>query len=138
MNNIFYSHKLILTLVTFLTLAMAGNVLAADRYRVSAWFYHLGELIGKPMLEVEVGETTVGTYSAKGEAEYKIVVLLRPVADGQVYVSMQFSSGEIDIQPNLMADIGTPRSATIEKIRMELLVEEIKAEKLDIPVLTQN
>ena len=138
MNNIFYSHKLIQTLVTFLTLAMAGNVLAADRYRVSAWFYHLGELIGKPMLEVEVGETTVGTYSAKGEAEYKIVVLLRPVADGQVYVSMQFSSGEIDIQPNLMADIGTPRSATIEKIRMELLVEEIKAEKLDIPVLTQN
>ncbi len=41
---------------------------------------------------------------------------------------MQFSSGKIDIQPNLLADIGQPRSATIKKIRMNLLVEEIVEE----------
>ena len=138
MNKNYFSHKLILILVACSTLSITGNVLAADRYRVSAEFYHLGELIGKPTLEVEVGETTAGTYSGEGEAQYKIVVLLRPVADGQVYVSMQFSSGKIDIQPNLLADIGKPRSATIKKIRMTLLVEEIRAEKPEDPVLVQN
>ena len=138
MNKNYFSHKLILILVACLTLSVTGNVLAADRYRVSAGFYHLGELIGNPMLEVEVGETTARTYSREGEAGYKIVVLLRPVADGQVYVSMQFTSGKIDIQPNLLADIGKPRSATIKKIRMTLLVEEIRAETTEDPVLVQS
>ena len=85
-----------------------------------------------------MGETTAGTYSGEGEAQYKIVVLLRPVADGQVYVSMQFTSGKIDIQPNLLADIGKPRSATIKKVRINLLVEEIRAEKPEDPVLVQS
>ena len=138
MNKNYFSHKLILILVACLTLSVTGNVLAADRYRVSAGFYHLGELIGNPVLEVEVGETTAGTYSGEGQAQYKIVVLLRPVADGQVYVSMQFTSGKIDIQPNLLADIGKPRSATIKKIRMTLLVEEIRAETTEDPVLVQG
>ena len=70
------------------------------------------------MLEVEEGETTAGSYSGEGQAQYKIVVLVRPVADGEVYVSMSFSSGKTSIQPNLMAEIGKPRSATIKKIRM--------------------
>lgn len=143
MNKSFFTRKLVLMLTTGLMLSMTSNGFAADRYRVSAQFFHLGELIGKPMMEVALGETAVGEYSAEGEGHYKIVVLVRPVADDQVYVSMQFSSGKIDIQPNLLADIGKPRSATIEKIRMNLLVEEIAGERIKVTdpsfqTLTQN
>lgn len=135
--------KFIQLLVLGLALLGASSVFAADRYRVSSQFYHLGELIAKPMIEVEEGETTAGTFSDEGRGQYKVVVLVKPVADEQVYVSMQFSSGKINIQPNLLADIGQPRSATIKKVRMNLLVEEINEEDLEIPdlqfkALTQN
>lgn len=125
--------KFIQLLVLGLALLGASSVFAADRYRVSSQFYHLGELIAKPMIEVEEDETTAGTFSDEGRGQYKVVVLVKPVADEQVYVSMQFSSGKINIQPNLLADIGQPRSATIKKVRMNLLVEEIKDEDLEIP-----
>ena len=143
MNKRSFKPKLILMLTMVMTLSVTCDVFAAERYLVKAQFYHLGELIGKPMMEVEEGETAAGEFSEVGEAQYKIVVLVRPVADGQVYVSMQFSSGKLDIQPNLMADIGKPRSATIKKVRMNLLVEEIvegTPEISDFPEqsLTQN
>lgn len=126
-----------------ITLSLTCNVFAVERYRVMAQFYHLGELVGKPMMEVNGGETVAGEFSEEDSAQYKIVVLVRPVADGQVYVSMQFSSGKLDIQPNLMADIGKPRSATIKKVRMNLLVEKIIEEKPEVSgfpehSLTQN
>lgn len=137
----FQTPRLFLLLVTALLFSMTGNTYAAERYRVSAQFFHLGELIGKPMMEVKLGETTSGEYSAEGEGHYRIVVLVRPVADEQVYVSMQFSSGKIDIQPNLLADIGKPLSATIKKIRVNLLVEEIVEEKVNgssLKAITHN
>ena len=119
-------------LTMVMTLSVTCDVFAAERYLVKAQFYHLGELVGKPMIEVQEGETAAGEFSEEGKAQYKIVVLVRPLADGQVYVSMQFSSGKLDIQPNLMADIGKPRSATIKKVRMNLLVEEIVEGKPEI------
>lgn len=127
--------KLILMLAMLIALSVTCDVFAAERYLVKAQFYHLGELVGKPMMEVEVGETASGKFSEPGKAQYKIVVLVRPVADGQVYVSMQFSSGKLNIQPNLMADIGEPRSAAIKKVRMNLLVEEMTEEKMKAPGL---
>lgn len=143
MKKISFKFKLILMLTMVLTLSLTCDVFAAERYLVKAQFYHLGELVGKPMMEVQEGETAAGEFAEEGKAQYKIVVLVRPVADGQVYVSMQFSSGKLDIQPNLMADIGKSRSATIKKVRMNLLVEEIvegKPEVSDFPEqsLTQN
>ena len=109
--------------------SVSFDVFAAERYLVKAQFYHLGELIGKPVMEVEIGETTAGEFSEPGKAQYKIVVLLRPIADGQVYASLQFTSGKLNIQPNLLADIGQPVSATIKKVRMYLLVEKVGEEK---------
>ena len=135
--------SLIRLLIVALTVLMTGSALATEKYRVSMQFFHLGELVGKPMMEVEMGETTAGEFSEEGKAQYKIVVLVRPVADGQVYVSIQFSSGKLDIQPNLMVDIGKPRSATIKKVRMNLLVEAVGEEEhqapdVQIQALTQN
>jgi len=143
MNRILNTRKLILILVGCLAFSLSSDVFAAERFRVSAQILHLGELIGTPVLEVEEGETSAGEYSVEGAHQYKFVVLVRPVADGQVYVSMQFASGNLDIQPNLLVDIGTTASATIKKVRLNLLVERIDEAPLQIPgspveSLTQN
>ena len=136
------SRKSFLLLTAVLALLVAGNVAAAEKYRVSARFFHLGELIAKPMLEVEEGVTAAGSWTPQGWGQYTVAALVRPVADGQVYVSMQFSSGNIDIQPNLLVDIGKPASVTVKKVLMELLVEEISGDKATGPdaalQVTQN
>ena len=125
MNKRSVTLKLTLMLTMLIALSVTCDVFAAERYLVKAQFYHLGELIGKPVMEVEIGETTSGEFSEPGKAQYKIVVLLRPIADDQVYASLQFTSGKLNIQPNLLADIGQPVSATIKKVRMILLVEKV-------------
>jgi hypothetical protein len=117
--------KAALMLVTVLGLSVSGSVFGADLYRVSARVFHLGELIGRPVLDVEVGKTVSGSYSVPGEAQYKFVVLVKPAADGELFISMQFTSGKIDIQPNLLVKIDEEASATIDKVRLTLLVREL-------------
>ena len=117
--------KLVLVLVMVLGFSISGSVFGADRYRVSTQVFHLGELIAQPVIDVVVGETTGGRYSVTGEGEYTFVVLVRPAAAGKVSVSMQFSSGKINIHPNLLVDIGEETSATIKKILLKLMVQEI-------------
>jgi hypothetical protein len=112
-------------LVMVLGFSMTSSVFAADRYRVSAQVFHLGEMVAQPVIDVAEGETTGGTYSGSGGSRYTFVVLVRPIADDKVSVSLQFSSGKIDIQPNLVVDIGHETSATIDKIRLNLLVQSI-------------
>ena len=133
MNKISFTRKIILLLVICMAFFMSSLVFAADRYRVSAQFFHLGELIGAPTLDVEEGETAAGEYSVDGSGHYKIVVLVRPAIDGQVSVSLQYTSGKLNVQPNLMVEIGQPTSATIKKVRLNLLVEKIEEEKLETP-----
>lgn len=106
---------------------MSANVFAAEKYRVSAQIFRLGEVIGSPVMLVEEGETMAGTYSAPGEPQYRFVVLIRPVADDQVSISLEFTSGKITLQPNLLVDINKETSVTIDKTRMVLLVEKESA-----------
>jgi len=131
MGSMFGMRKSFLVATAVLSMLAAGNGFAADKYRVSARFFHLGELIGNPVLEVSEGVTAAGSWSPRGWGHYNVAALVRPVADGQVYVSLQFSSGNVDIQPNLLVDIGSRSSFTIKKIRMELLVENIGAAGTD-------
>jgi hypothetical protein len=112
-------------LVMMLGFSMTSNVFAADKYRVSAQVFHLGEMIAQPVIDVVEGDTIGGTYTVPGESRYTFVVLVRPIAENKVSVSMQFSSGKINIQPNLVVDIGQEISATIDKVRLNLLVQNI-------------
>ena len=112
-------------LLTLLGLSFSGCVLAAERYVVGAQVFHLGEVIGQPVIEVEAGKTIGGHYMVPGERQYKFVVLVRPAADNQVFISLQFSSGKLNIQPNLLVDIDKQTSVTIDKIRLELLVKNV-------------
>jgi hypothetical protein len=131
-----FCHKVTIVLVMVLGFSMTNSVFAADRYRVSTQVFHLGEMIAQPVIDVVEGETTGGTYSVPGGSRYTFVVLVRPIADDKVSVSLQFSSGKIDIQPNLVVDIGQETSATIDKIRLNLLVQSIV--ETDLPTLIAN
>ena len=115
-----------LPLLLLLGLVLSTNAFAADKYRIYTQFISLGEVIASPSLEVTEGETVGGTYSMVGDAQYKIVVLVREAAENEVSVSLQFSSGNINIQPNLLVELDKEISRTFEdKILMKLLVQKI-------------
>jgi hypothetical protein len=122
MNTNRLSSITILGLVFAAGLSWSHGIFASDRYLVHARVFHLGELVAQPVLEVEANETSGGTFTSKAGRQFTFVVLLRPMAEQRAYVSMQFSSGTIDIQPNLLVDIGKERSATFKKVRMSLQV----------------
>lgn len=115
--------KVNLTVLLLMGLLASSNGFAAEIYRVSAQVYRLGELIANPVMLVEEGETSGGTVSIPGEAQYRFVVLVRPAADDQVSISLEWTSGKITLQPNLLVDINKETSVTIDKSRMVLLVE---------------
>jgi len=134
--------KFILQVFLLSGFLVTGVALAADKYRVSVEVFSLGELIAQPVMIVREDETTSGTYSVPGKAQYKFVILIRPAADGQVWASLQFTSGKIELQPNLLVDINKQTAVTIDKTRLTLLIEEeldadgtdqIRASKTDDP-----
>jgi hypothetical protein len=102
--------------------SVTSSVFGADKYRVAAQFFHLGESIGKPVIDVEEGKTVGGSYTVPGHNQYTFVVLVRRMSDNEVYLSMQFSSGKINIQPNLLVDVDEETSATVDKVRLTLRV----------------
>ena len=78
---------------------------------------------------MDADKTTGGTFSVTGERQYTFVILVRPMSETQVSVSLQFSSGKINIQPNLLVDIGKEATTTIDKIRLKLLVRKVEGPK---------
>jgi heat shock protein HslJ len=124
--------RLLLPLIVFSSLLICGDAFAAKTYRVSAQVFRLGELIAKPVMTVEEGETTAGTWSVPDSAQYRFVVLIRPVADDQVSISFEFTAGNIHIQPDLVVDVGKEASVTIDNIRLTLLVERQIAQENEV------
>ena len=116
--------KIYLQILLAFGLSVSASVSASDKYRVSLQVFSLGELLAQPVMVVEEGQTTSGSYSMPGEAQYKFVVLIRPASDDQVSVSLQFSSGKINLQPNLLVDLNKQTAVTIDKTRLNLLVQE--------------
>ena len=115
--------KLSLPVLLLAGVLICGNAFAAMTYRVSAQVFRLGELIAYPVMLVGEGQTTGGSYSAPGESQYRFVVLIRPAADNQVSISLEFTSGKITIQPNLLVEINKETSLTIDNTSLVLLVE---------------
>ena len=128
--------KVNLAVLLLMGLMVSSNGFAAEIYRVSAQVYRLGELIANPVMLVEEGETSGGTVSIPGEAQYRFVVLVRPAADDQVSISLEWTSGKITLQPNLLVDIDKETSVTIDKSRIVLLVERHVAANYDRQTLT--
>lgn len=121
------SHVAALLLLVTLNISAAGNDADTPTYRVAAQIFHLGELIANPVMEVEADRTASGSFSVDGSPRYTIAVLVRPAAHGEVSVSLQFSSGAINIQPNILVKSGTDAELVVDKIRMVLRVDELPA-----------
>ena len=116
------------TLVSLLILGFLVNtsVLAADKFRVSAQVFHLGEVIAQPVLDAVANETLGGDFYTPDKTRYRSVVLVRPMNEEKASVSLQFSSGKINIQPNLLVDIGQESATTHKKVLLKLVVQKIK------------
>jgi len=128
--------KLLSPALLLIGVMLCGDVFAAMTYRVSAQVFRLGEVIASPTMLVDEGETTGGSYSVTGSAQYRFVVLIRPVADDQVSVSLEFTSGKTSIQPNLLVDINKETAVTIDNTRLVLLVERHTESSRDEQSLT--
>lgn len=97
-------------------------------YRFTAVFTHLGQVIAKPQMDLESGETAAGHYDVPDGASYRIAAKVEPAGNGDVHLSFQFTSGNIDIQPNLLVPLGEPYSTTKGKVAIQLLVEPLEGE----------
>lgn len=92
-------------------------------YRVSAQFYHLGELIAAPVLVVEEDQVATVTAGSGGQHRYRYAVRVRSATRDQVQVSVQFDSGALSVQPELLVKLGELAHRTVKPMRMTLLVE---------------
>lgn len=120
----FYLKTALISLVIF-CFSFSTSVFAAEKFRVSAQVFHLGEMIAQPVLDVVADKTLGGDYYTPEETRYRFVVLVRPMDEEKVSVSLQFSSGKINIQPNLLMDLGEETTATIDKVLLKLVVTRI-------------
>ena len=116
--------KIYLQILLFLGILVTASAFASDKYRVSLQVYSLDELIAQPVMIAEEGKTGSVSYSMPGEAQYVSSVLIRPTSDDQVSVSLQFVSGKIDIQSSLLVDLNKQTAVTIDKTRINLLVQK--------------
>lgn len=116
------------TLISLVILGFLVNtsVLAAERFRVRAQVFHLGEMIAQPVLDVVADETLGGDFHTPDKTRYRFVVLVSPMNEEKVSISLQFTSGKIDIQPNLLVDIGQESTTTHKKVLLKLVIQRIK------------
>lgn len=98
-----------------------GPVIAAPKYTVSASLVHLGEVVASPVMVVEEGVTTRIHH---GEPpHFTMAVLIHPMDDEQVQVSLDYSSGNLSAQPNLVVPIGEPYQTSTEKLLLYLQID---------------
>ena len=109
----------------------ASTALAEDEldYRVTFEFTHLGEVIARPQLDLESGETGAGHYTVPDGARYRIAARVEPAGNGEVAVSFQFTSGNVDIQPNVRMALNELFSGTEKKIAYKVFVEPLNDEE---------
>ena len=115
--------KIFLSVLLFYGLTLSINLFAGETYLVSAKVFRLGEMIASPELLVGEGVFSGGSFAVSGQAEYRFVVLIRAAAENQVSLSLEWTSGNINLQPDLLVDINKETSFTINETRMVLLVE---------------
>ena len=94
-------------------------------YRVTFEFTHLGQVIARPQLDLESGETGAGHYTVPDGARYRIAAKVEPAGNEEVAVSFQFTSGNVDIQPNIRMALNELFTGTEKKVAYKVLVEPL-------------
>lgn len=93
----------------------------AQKYKVTASMVHLGEVVAAPVIIVEEGITT---RIYQGEPpNYTVGVLIQSSDGDEVQISLDYSSGNLSAQPNLVVPIGEPYQTSTEKMVLNLQVD---------------
>lgn len=113
----------------FLALAIFCLPLAAaanEEFRVTAQFTRLGQVIARPQMEVENGETLRGYHNNPGVSQYTIAFKVVRNSPSLLSVTFQFTSGSIDVTSQLNVEPGVMGNTVVDnQIVVDLLVEPI-------------
>ena len=94
-------------------------------YCVTFEFTYLGQVIARPQLDLESGEIGAGHYTVPDGARYRIAAKVEPAGNEEVAVSFQFTSGNVDIQPNIRMALNELFTGTEKKVAYKVLVEPL-------------
>lgn len=96
----------------------------AQKYKVTASVEHLGEVVAAPVMVVEEG-TAARVF--RGEADeppdFTMGVLVQSRDGDEVQISLDYSSGNLSAQQNLVVPIGEPYRTSTEKVVLNLQVD---------------
>lgn len=96
----------------------------AQKYKVTASVEHLGEVVAAPIIIVEEG-TTARVF--RGEADeppdFTMGVLVQSRDGDEVQISLDYSSGNLSAQPNLVVPLGKPYQTSTKKVVLNLQVD---------------
>ena len=115
--------RMLLKILLVLGVSANTSAMAAEKYRIAAQIFRLGQIIAESYMVVEEGVTTSGSYSMEDGAQYKFLVLVRPAAANQLSVSMQYTSGNLTVQPNPLVDIDQQTEFVEDQTRIVFMIK---------------
>ncbi len=116
---------MVLSWLLMLSFALLSTpALAAQKYRVTVSLVHLGEVVAAPVIIAEEGQTT--RIYRDDPPNFTMGVLIQTMDDGQLQVSMDYSSGNLSAQPNLVVPIGEPYQTSTKKVILNLQIDPIE------------
>ena len=114
----------LILLVALAFTSLAVTAAEAPRYSVGVRVLHLGQVLAAPLMVIEEDQAVAATYQVPGEAHWRYVAKVSPATASQVNLSLEFNSGNIEVQPNLLVELGEPFSTVVDD---KVLIEGIVA-----------
>lgn len=98
----------------------------AQHYRIQATVTHLGEVVAAPNVILEANRTATVRRTDPTAGNFVMSFLVRPHATGEVSLSFSYSSGKIDVQPNVVIPLGLDYRVTEDKVAFDLRVDAVE------------
>lgn len=91
---------------------------------MTASVIHLGEVVAAPIIVVEEGKTA-RVYRGEGDdpPDFTMGVLIQSRDENEVQISLDYVSGNVSAQPNLVVPIGEPFQTSTKKLLLNLQVD---------------
>jgi len=100
--------------------AFNSAIAAVPQYEIRAAVTHLGEVIAQPLLIVRESETA--RVHQGDPPNYTMGLLVRPHDEDEVLLSLDFFSGRIQMQEDLVVPLDEPYQLVTEKLLIDLRV----------------
>jgi hypothetical protein len=112
-----------LVLVIFLVLAVQAAA-ATPQYFIAAKVTHLGEVVAEPSMQLE--ENATARVHLESPSHSTMAARIRPANPGEVFLSMDFSSGKLSMQEDLVVPLGQPYRLTTDSLAIDLQVDLVE------------